>query len=55
MRDALIAAGVSADCIVTHDDAASAFRAARDAATEADRIVVFGSFVTVAAALAAAA
>jgi dihydrofolate synthase/folylpolyglutamate synthase len=55
LRDALLAAGVSADCIVVHDDVASAFRAAREAATEADRIVVFGSFVTVAAALAAAA
>jgi dihydrofolate synthase/folylpolyglutamate synthase len=55
MRDALVAAGVGADRIVAHDDVMSAFRAARDAATEADRIVVFGSFVTVAAALAAAA
>jgi dihydrofolate synthase/folylpolyglutamate synthase len=55
VRDALLAAGVRADDIRMHDDVASAFRAAREAATEADRIVVFGSFVTVAAALAAAA
>jgi dihydrofolate synthase/folylpolyglutamate synthase len=37
----------------TFDDVASAYRAARDEAYEADRIVVFGSFLTVAAALAA--
>lgn len=53
MRDALIAAGVNGGAIIAHDDVATAFRAAREAATEADRIVVFGSFLTVAAALAA--
>jgi dihydrofolate synthase / folylpolyglutamate synthase len=53
MRDALIAAGVDAGEISAFDDVATAFRAAREAATEADRIVVFGSFLTVAAALAA--
>jgi dihydrofolate synthase/folylpolyglutamate synthase len=53
LRDALLAAGVSGDAVATYDDVATAFRAARDAATEADRIVAFGSFLTVAAALAA--
>ena len=55
MRDALSAAGVSPDSVHAFADVASAFRAARDAATEADRIVVFGSFLTVAAALASVA
>jgi dihydrofolate synthase/folylpolyglutamate synthase len=53
MRDALIEAGVHGAAISAHDDVATAFRAAREAAGEADRIVVFGSFLTVAAALAA--
>ena len=53
MRDALIAAGVNGAAISAHDDVATAFLAAREAASEADRIVVFGSFLTVAAALAA--
>ena len=48
-------AGVVAATIDASDDVAHALRKARDAATEADRIVVFGSFVTVAAALAAGA
>jgi dihydrofolate synthase/folylpolyglutamate synthase len=52
LRDTLLAAGAS---VGTYDDVATAFRAAREAATEADRIVAFGSFLTVAAALAAAA
>jgi dihydrofolate synthase/folylpolyglutamate synthase len=52
---ALGGAGVAASAIHTFDDIAAALRAARDAAGEADRIVVFGSFLTVAAALAAAA
>lgn len=51
----LIAAGVAADAIEIYDEVSDAWRAARDAATEADRIIVFGSFLTVAAALAAAA
>jgi folylpolyglutamate synthase/dihydropteroate synthase len=37
------------------DDVETAFAAAREAVAEADRIIVFGSFLTVAAALAAAA
>ena len=40
--------------IRTFDDVASGFAAARDEAGEADRIIVFGSFLTVAAALATA-
>jgi dihydrofolate synthase/folylpolyglutamate synthase len=49
----LRAAGVAQTAIHALDTIASAFRAARDAASNADRIVVFGSFLTVAAALAA--
>ncbi len=52
LRDTLVAAGVDAATIRTFGDVAGAFRAARDSAGEADRIVVFGSFLTVAAALA---
>jgi len=50
LREALLAAGVTAAAIRTFDTVAQAFGAARDAAGEADRIVVFGSFHTVAAA-----
>ena len=50
----LAAAGVAAAAIRTFDDVADAFAAAREGAAEADRILVFGSFLTVAAALAAA-
>ncbi len=49
----LLRAGVAPADVRTFDDVASAYRAARDEAGEADRIVVFGSFLTVAAALAA--
>jgi dihydrofolate synthase / folylpolyglutamate synthase len=49
----LRAAGVAQTAIHAFDTIASAFRAVRDAASNADRIVVFGSFLTVAAALAA--
>ena len=49
LHDALLAAGVSASAIRTFVSVPEAFRAARDAAGEADRIVVFGSFQTVAA------
>jgi dihydrofolate synthase/folylpolyglutamate synthase len=49
--EALLRAGISAANVRTFDDVASAYRAARDDADEADRIVVFGSFLTVAAAL----
>ena len=48
----LLHAGVAPSAIRTFDDAAAAFRAARESAGEADRILVFGSFLTVAAALA---
>ena len=49
----LRAAGVAQTAIHAFDTIASAFRAARAAASNADRIIVFGSFLTVAAALAA--
>jgi dihydrofolate synthase/folylpolyglutamate synthase len=51
LRDRLERAGVATEAIGVFDDAASAYRSARGAATEADRIIVFGSFLTVAAAL----
>lgn len=54
VRDAAIAAGVKADHIAMHDDVATALAAARGEADEADRIIVFGSFLTVASALASA-
>ena len=54
LRVALERAGIAARAIRAFDDVASGFAAARDEAGEADRIVVFGSFLTVAAALAAA-
>ena len=50
----LVHAGVAPRAIRTFDDIESGFAAAREAAGEADRIIVFGSFLTVAAALAAA-
>jgi dihydrofolate synthase / folylpolyglutamate synthase len=53
MRDKLIAAGVDANALRVFPDIASAFAAAGELAGEADRIVVFGSFFTVAAVLAA--
>jgi dihydrofolate synthase/folylpolyglutamate synthase len=49
----LAAAGVAREVIHAFDDVAGAFAAARGDAGEADRILVFGSFLTVAAALAA--
>lgn len=52
---ALAAAGVRESAIRAFDDIAHAFDAARSAADETDRIAAFGSFLTVAAALAAAA
>jgi dihydrofolate synthase / folylpolyglutamate synthase len=51
---ALANAGVAKSEAFTFEDVASAFTAARAAASEADRIIVFGSFLTVAAALAVA-
>jgi dihydrofolate synthase/folylpolyglutamate synthase len=50
---ATIAAGDAAARVRAFDDVAAALAAARADAGEADRIVVFGSFLTVAAALAA--
>jgi dihydrofolate synthase / folylpolyglutamate synthase len=51
LRARLVSAGIDASAIETYDDPAEAYRAAREASAEADRIVVFGSFQTVAAAL----
>ncbi len=50
----LARAGIAPDAIRAFDDVASGYAAAREEADEADRIIVFGSFLTVAAALAAA-
>jgi dihydrofolate synthase/folylpolyglutamate synthase len=50
----LMRAGVAPHAIRMFDDVASAFAAARAEVGEADRIIVFGSFLTVAASLAAA-
>ena len=52
LRERLEAAGVAPQAILAFDDPRAAYRAARERATEADRIIVFGSFLTVAAALA---
>jgi dihydrofolate synthase/folylpolyglutamate synthase len=51
LREALVRAGVAPDAIRACADIGAACVAAREAAGEADRIVVFGSFLTVAAAL----
>jgi dihydrofolate synthase/folylpolyglutamate synthase len=51
---ALVKAGVAANATRTFDDVGSALAAARAEASDADRIIVFGSFLTVAAALAVA-
>jgi len=53
LADQLRARGVAADAIVECTDVAHALAAARSEASDADRIVAFGSFLTVAAALAA--
>jgi dihydrofolate synthase/folylpolyglutamate synthase len=53
LADALARAGVPPAAVRVAPDVASAWRAAVDAAGEADRILAFGSFLTVAAALAA--
>jgi len=50
---ALAAAGIAPDATRAFDDVGTAFAAARAVASDADRIVIFGSFLTVAAALAA--
>jgi dihydrofolate synthase / folylpolyglutamate synthase len=52
LRLRLETAGVAAPAIREFADPGSAYRAAREAVAEADRIIVFGSFLTVAAALA---
>jgi dihydrofolate synthase/folylpolyglutamate synthase len=52
LRERLEAAGVAPLAIETFDGPEAAYGAARERATEADRIIVFGSFLTVAAALA---
>jgi dihydrofolate synthase / folylpolyglutamate synthase len=52
VRDALARAGVP-DPVSMHADLAEAYRAACERATEADRIVAFGSFYTVAAVMSA--
>jgi dihydrofolate synthase / folylpolyglutamate synthase len=53
VRDALLRAGIDSANVRMFDDVASAYRAARVEAVEADRIIVFGSFLTVAAVLSA--
>jgi dihydrofolate synthase / folylpolyglutamate synthase len=53
LRERLQAAGIEAASVREFDDPALAFRAAREESAEADRIIVFGSFQTVAAALSA--
>jgi dihydrofolate synthase/folylpolyglutamate synthase len=53
MRERLVAAGVAGADIRTCENIEAAWRDAQAIAGEADRIVVFGSFLTVAAALAA--
>jgi len=53
MRDTLVAAGAAAGALRIFPDIAAAYAHARDTAGETDRIVVFGSFLTVAAVLAA--
>jgi dihydrofolate synthase/folylpolyglutamate synthase len=54
LRATLESAGIESAAIRTFDDVETAFATAREAAGHADRIIVFGSFLTVAAALAAA-
>jgi dihydrofolate synthase/folylpolyglutamate synthase len=52
-REAVLrAGGIAPDAIRRFDDVAAAYAAARESSGEADRIIVFGSFLTVAAALA---
>jgi dihydrofolate synthase/folylpolyglutamate synthase len=51
LRAKLVTAGVEPSAIRTFSDIAAAYAFARETADEADRIAVFGSFLTVAAAL----
>jgi dihydrofolate synthase/folylpolyglutamate synthase len=53
LREELLRAGIAPANVRMFDDVASAYASARDEADQADRIVVFGSFLTVSAALAA--
>jgi dihydrofolate synthase/folylpolyglutamate synthase len=53
LRQRLEASGIAPEAIERFDTPHAAYAAARGIATEADRIIVFGSFLTVAAALAA--
>ena len=53
LRNSLARNGVASTNVRVFDDVVSAYQAARDDADEADRIIVFGSFLTVAAILAA--
>ncbi len=53
LKQRLQDAGVAAGAVREYTDPLAAYRAARDDAAEADRIIVFGSFLTVAAVLAA--
>lgn len=52
LAERLVAAGVAHDAVRIFADVAQAWRAATDAAGEADRIAAFGSFLTIAAVLA---
>lgn len=52
LAERLVAAGVAQDAVWIFADVAQAWRAATDAAGEADRIAAFGSFLTIAAVLA---
>jgi dihydrofolate synthase/folylpolyglutamate synthase len=54
LAERLAHAGVDGDAVRAFADPDEAYAAARGAASEADRIIVFGSFLTVAAALAGA-
>jgi len=54
VRGVVERAGCTPAAVRAFDDVAAAYAAARSDADEADRIIVFGSFLTVAAALAAA-
>ena len=51
IAEALAHAGVDAGQVVRHGDVGAAWRAARAEAVDADRIVAFGSFLTIAAVL----
>jgi dihydrofolate synthase/folylpolyglutamate synthase len=53
LRQRLQDAGVALGAVREYADPAAAYRAAREEAAETDRIIVFGSFLTVAAVLAA--